>query len=107
MLKLVTVPPKSVWPDLVDLAGGVEPLAKRAGEHLAQGEPLEALHLTDVALSVESTHRTSLEVRLAAHELLLDRAGDSFDELGYLESEVKLPRDALEGSPWWSAAYAC
>lgn len=93
--ELYHVPPKSVWADLVELSGGVDPLAKRAGEHLAKGEPLEAVHLTDIALSVEPTHRASVEVRLAAHELLLDQAGDNFDELGYLETEVRRGRDAL------------
>ena len=79
----------------MELSGGVEPLAKRAGEHLAKGEPLEAVHLTDITLSVDPTHRTSVEVRLAAHQLLLDQAGDNFDELGYLETEVRRAQDAL------------
>lgn len=93
--ELYNIPPKSIWPDLVELSGGVDPLAKRAGEYLARGEPLNALHLTDIALAVAPAHRTSLEVRLAAHEHLLDQASDSFDELGYLETEVKRGRDAL------------
>ena len=93
--ELYHVPAKSIWSDLVELSGGVASLAKRAGEHLAKGEPLEAVHLTDIALAVEPTHRGSIEVRLAAHELLLERAGDNFDELGYLESEVERAREAL------------
>ena len=37
----------------------------------------------------------AIEIRLAAHESLLERASDSFDELGYLETEVKSARETL------------
>ena len=96
--ELYHVPAKAVWNDIVELAGGVEPLTGRAAEHLTKGDPLEAVHLTDIALSVEPGHRGALEVRLAAHELLLENAGDHFDELGYLETEIAQAREALERS---------
>jgi glyoxylase-like metal-dependent hydrolase (beta-lactamase superfamily II) len=93
--ELYPVPPSSVWGDLVEMAGGVDRIAERAAQHLDGGEPLQAIHLTDMALSMDSTHRRALEVHAAAHELLLDHAGDNFDELGYLETEVQRARAAL------------
>lgn len=96
--ELYPVPAFSVWSDLVELSGGVDRLAERARERVERGEPLQAIHLIDMTLSVDPRHRASLEVRLAAHEQLLDAAGNNFDELGYLESEVALARDALDAA---------
>jgi len=51
----------------------------------------EAVHPTNIASSVPPTHRTPLGVRLAANELLFDRASDSIDALGYLETRSGAP----------------
>ena len=86
--ELYGVPPQSVWSDLVELAGGPAVLTERAQHHAAHGEPLRAIHLTDIVLSIDPRDPLALDVHLAAHEALLDAASDSFDELGYLETEI-------------------
>jgi hypothetical protein len=80
----------------VGLAGGPDVLVERAERHLAQGEPLQAIHLIDMVLSVDRRHRGALGVHLRAHEALLEAASDSFDELGYLESEITRTQAKLD-----------
>ncbi len=41
-------------------------------------------------------HRPALLVHLAAHEAILADAADSFDELGYLESEITRTQRKLD-----------
>ena len=50
--ELYPVPAKSVHGDLVELAGGADAVRTRASDRLASGEPVEAIHLAEVALSV-------------------------------------------------------
>jgi glyoxylase-like metal-dependent hydrolase (beta-lactamase superfamily II) len=90
--ELYAVPPQAVWPELAELAGGPNMLADRAARHLERDEPLQALHLAEIALSVDQRHRPSLEAQTAALQQLLDHAGNNFDELGFLESEVARSR---------------
>lgn len=94
--ELYGVPPQAVWGELVELAGGPAVLVERAERHLAQGEPLQAVHFTDMVLGVDRANRAALAVHLRAHEALLEAASDSFDELGYLESEVERTRARLD-----------
>lgn len=94
--ELYGVPPQTVWGEVIELAGGPEVLVERAQHHLAQGEPLQAIHLLDMVLSVDQRHRGALLVHLAAHESLLDACSDSFDELGYLESEITRTQRKLD-----------
>jgi alkyl sulfatase BDS1-like metallo-beta-lactamase superfamily hydrolase len=47
------LPPSSVYPDLVRLAGDPEPLVRLAQEKLEAGKPVEALHFTDVVLAYD------------------------------------------------------
>lgn len=68
--ELYDVPPSAVHADLVELAGGAEALAKRAAQKLSQGEPIEAIHLAEVALSAAPRNVEPLEVMVAAHERL-------------------------------------
>ena len=68
--ELYATPAASVHGDLVELAGGPDAVALRAGARLAEGAPLEALHLTEVVLSAAPRHRGALETRLAAHRQL-------------------------------------
>jgi alkyl sulfatase BDS1-like metallo-beta-lactamase superfamily hydrolase len=94
--ELYDVPANAVWSELVELAGGSDVLAARAERRLEQGAPLHAIHLTDIALAVDPSNRVARVVSLRAHEALLENASDSFDELGYLETEVSRARNALE-----------
>ena len=64
------LPPSSVYPDLVKLAGGPEPLIRLALEKIADGKAVEALHLTDVILSSDSKNPGALKARIKALESL-------------------------------------
>ncbi len=95
---LYGVPRSSVDTDLVELAGGAGTLAKRAQARLEAGEPLQAIHLTDIALGADSGHRRALEVRKAAHEVLLERSGSAnLSETMWLRSEIAAMAAGLEG----------
>lgn len=86
---LYGVPRSSVDADLVELAGGAARLAERARMKLEAGAPLEAVHLTDIALGAEPDHAMALTVRKAAHEALLAASGGrNLSETMWLRSEI-------------------
>ena len=86
---LYGVPRRAVDADLVELAGGADRLAERAGERLAGGGPLEALHLVDIALGAEPGNRAALAVKKAASEALLKACGGSnLSETMWLRAEI-------------------
>jgi glyoxylase-like metal-dependent hydrolase (beta-lactamase superfamily II) len=94
--ELYNVPPRAIWNELVELAGGPDVLARRAADHLGASRPLEALHFTDMALSADAHHRDARQVQISALlELIRRTGGDNFDELAYLESEVARARSML------------
>ena len=94
--ELYPVPPSAVATDIVELAGGAEPLAQRAREHVTAGRPLEAIHLTDIVLAVDPDDRPAREAQIAALELLLERSGGrTYDEVAWLESEIAAARSRL------------
>jgi alkyl sulfatase BDS1-like metallo-beta-lactamase superfamily hydrolase len=68
--ELYAVPPSSVHPDLAELAGGADAVARRAAQKLDQGAAVEAIHLGEVALAAEPANLSALEVMIAAHEAL-------------------------------------
>ena len=95
--ELYAVPPSAVWGDLVELAG-VEALVDRAGSHLGEGHPLEALHLTDMVLAVDPGHVRALQVTVEALEELLERSGmENLSEVRWLESEIAKTRASIQG----------
>lgn len=82
-------PRSSVDADLVDLAGGADKLAARARAKLEADQPLQALHLSDIALNVDPQARAALEVRRDASKLLLERSGgQNLSETMWLRSEI-------------------
>jgi alkyl sulfatase BDS1-like metallo-beta-lactamase superfamily hydrolase len=92
---LYGVPRSSVHADLVDLAGGISSLAERAQRHIAQGRPLEALHLMDIALTVQSDDRSCQDVKAAALAFLLERSGsENLSETMWLRSELAAAQPA-------------
>ncbi|MDB5686763.1 MAG: beta-lactamase domain protein, partial [Rhizorhabdus sp.] len=96
--ELYPVAPKAVWPELVELAGGVDVLVTRAQQRIAKGEAVEALHLLEIARAAEPGNRGVLTAELAAFEYLADRTeGKMFDELGWLEGRIIETKKALEG----------
>jgi alkyl sulfatase BDS1-like metallo-beta-lactamase superfamily hydrolase len=68
---MYALPPRAVYPDLVELAGGPDRVAARAVALIEKGEPVRGLHLTDVALAADPGNRAALEARLKALRMLL------------------------------------
>jgi len=88
--ELYGTPPRSIWPEIVDLAGGPDVLAAKARRHMDSGRPLEALHFTEMALSVDSAHRSSLDVEIEALEALIEQtSGNPYDEIAWLENRLE------------------
>lgn len=94
--ELYGVPRSSVDADLAEMAGGADKLAERAAAKLAADQPLEALHLTAIALGAEPENRAALAVKKDASQLLLDRSGQSnLSETMWLRSEIAEIEHAL------------
>ncbi len=80
-------PVSSVYPDVVKLAGGAEAVAKLAMERAQAGQAVEALHLSDIALTAEATNQTALQAKLKALETLRERCRNS-NERGWLDFSI-------------------
>jgi alkyl sulfatase BDS1-like metallo-beta-lactamase superfamily hydrolase len=87
-------PPSSVYPDLVKLAGGPEPLVRLAFEKLAAGKAVETLHLTDVVLAYDQKNSAALEARLKALDYLKERC-ENYIEDGWLEYGIRKTKEKL------------
>ena len=87
-------PPTSIYPDLVKLAGGPEPLLRLAEEKVKGGIAVEALQLTDVVLAGDPGNRAALSARLEALTYLYDRT-ENYIEAGFLDHAIKQAQDAL------------
>ncbi len=93
---LYGAPASSVAADIVELAGGADQLAQRAEQYLDKQQPLEALHLTDIALNVEPSNPLALQVKIAAHQQLLKLSrGENFSEVMWLKSEIAVAQVQL------------
>ena len=88
-------PVSSAYSDLVKLAGGAAAVARLAGERVDKGQAVEALHLADVALSVEPDNRAALEARLKALEALRSRCRN-INERGWLDYHIGVTRSRLK-----------
>jgi alkyl sulfatase BDS1-like metallo-beta-lactamase superfamily hydrolase len=87
-------PPSSVYPDLVKMAGGPEPVVRLALEKLQAGKPVETLHLTDIVLVSDQNNRGALEARLKALNYLREHA-ENYIESGYLEYGIGKTKEKL------------
>jgi hypothetical protein len=83
------VPLSSVYPDIVRLAGGADALAKAALARLGAGQPVEALHLTGIAVSAEPNNAMVVAARLKALEYLRDHSQNT-NERGWLNYSIGL-----------------
>lgn len=81
------LPPSSVYPDLVKLAGGPEVIARLALEKVEAGQPVQALHLTDVALAYDQKNSVALNARIKALEYLQNKC-ENYVEEGWLEFAI-------------------
>ncbi|MEJ6012125.1 alkyl sulfatase dimerization domain-containing protein [Novosphingobium aquae] len=96
--ELYDVPPQAVFPDLIELAGGIEPVLGRAQALFDAGKPLEAMHLAEAVLAEEAGNRAALGIKLAATEAILEREGrENFSEVRWLEAQIAKLRTELEG----------
>ena len=84
--ELYSVPQSVIAADVVSLSGA-DALAGAAKDRLDAGEPVAALHLTDIILSVDSEHTRAREVAAAATRVLLS-ASDNFWERAWLTRSV-------------------
>jgi alkyl sulfatase BDS1-like metallo-beta-lactamase superfamily hydrolase len=92
--ELYPVPARSVHGDLVELAGGPDAVAQRATDRLRGGEPLEAIHLAEIALTAAPANTAALEVMVAAHEQL-ERESENFWLTQWLRKQLADHRSTL------------
>jgi len=88
------VPPSSVYPDLVKLAGGADRVSQLVLEKLQAGKPIEALHLTDVALASDPRNGAALNARVKALENLLESSQNAVED-GWLRYGIQKAKEAL------------
>jgi alkyl sulfatase BDS1-like metallo-beta-lactamase superfamily hydrolase len=88
------LPPSSIYPDLVKLAGGPDPVVSLALEKLAAGNPVETLHLTDVVLASDPNNNAALNARLKALNYLQDRC-ENYVESGWLDYGIRKTKQKL------------
>jgi alkyl sulfatase BDS1-like metallo-beta-lactamase superfamily hydrolase len=84
--ELYDVPPSAVAVDLVG-AAGANALVDAAQARLAAGEPVAALHLTDIVLAVEPDHAGARKVATDASRSLLE-ASSNFWERAWLTRAI-------------------
>jgi alkyl sulfatase BDS1-like metallo-beta-lactamase superfamily hydrolase len=95
-LELFGAPPEHGAATIVELAGGADAVAARAGAVLAAGDALTAVRLCELALAVEPEHVAALEAYVTAHETLLaEHAGANFWLTRWLEGEIGSARNRL------------
>ena len=93
---LYGVPRSSIDADLAGMAGGASALAARAATKVAQGKPLEAIHLLDIALGAEPGNRDALAAKKQALQSLLAASGGSnLSETMWLKTEIAAADAAL------------
>jgi alkyl sulfatase BDS1-like metallo-beta-lactamase superfamily hydrolase len=98
--ELYHVPPGAVSPDLVELAGGAEPVLARARKYLVEKRPLEAMHLAEAVLTTAPKSAAALGLKLQATELLLAQSTrDNFSETRWLEAEIRSLQSAIGSAP--------
>lgn len=87
-------PASTVYPDLVKLAGGPEPLVRLALEKFDGGKPVEALHLTDIVLAYDAKNRAALTARLKVLQHLREQS-QNYIEASWLEYGIRTTKERL------------
>lgn len=80
-------PARSVYPEVVALAGGPDVLAARAAELFAQGDPQRALHMADMALAADPANVAALQAKRQAVERLF-QTSINLNEQGWLKTAL-------------------
>jgi alkyl sulfatase BDS1-like metallo-beta-lactamase superfamily hydrolase len=91
------VPASSVYPDLVELAGGPDAIVQLALSKLAAGKPVETLQLTDVALAYDARNPGALKARIKALESLRERSENVIED-GWLQYGIRKAQEKLAGN---------
>jgi alkyl sulfatase BDS1-like metallo-beta-lactamase superfamily hydrolase len=87
--------PSSIYPDLVELAGGPDRVVNLALEKLKANDAVAALHLTDVVLAYDQNNSGALNARISALEYLKERT-DNFVEAGWLDYGITKAKAGLQ-----------
>ncbi|MFP6640233.1 MAG: alkyl sulfatase dimerization domain-containing protein, partial [Myxococcota bacterium] len=96
---LYPVPARQIYPDLVAAAGGVDPILTRARARLEAGQPVQALHLVEVAEASEPNEKKVLLLKKRALEVLRNRAVAgklNFYEVSWLDARLKEVNQSLD-----------
>ncbi|MEN8158650.1 MAG: MBL fold metallo-hydrolase [Myxococcota bacterium] len=95
--QLYPAAPDAIHPELVALAGGANPVAARAREHLEAGEPVAALQLLEAALDAEPENEAALRAMRDTLHVLLEQTGDvNHHEVFWLRREITAVEDVLD-----------
>ncbi len=89
-------PVSAVYPDVVKLAGGPNAIAKLAQARVDAGQAVEALHLCEMVLTVDSKHPAALQTKLKALEALRAKCKNS-NERGWLDFSINGVKSKLGG----------
>jgi alkyl sulfatase BDS1-like metallo-beta-lactamase superfamily hydrolase len=94
--EMYPVPASDVYPDLVAAAGGVGAVTKLSQKRLETGKTVEALHLSEIALTAAPRDEAALRAKLAAYEKLLEESNDeNHYEVFWLRDLIKETRAEL------------
>ncbi|MBN2134397.1 MAG: MBL fold metallo-hydrolase [Acidobacteria bacterium] len=88
------VPTSDIYPDLVALIGDAGKVAAKASALVAEGEPVKALHMTDIILIHNPKHLPALKARLEAINNLRSKCRN-WIEFNWLNSEMKKVQSAI------------
>jgi len=91
-------PASSVYADVAKMAGGADAVAKLAMDRAEAGQAVEALHLSDIALSADANHKAALQAKLKALETLRSRCRNS-NERGWLDFSINQVKNKLGVKP--------
>jgi len=92
--ELYGTPAATIHGDLAELAGA-DSLAERAADRLDAGQPLQAIHLIEIALAGDPCHARSLEIGIAAHQRL-DEDSENFWLSSWLRYQIERLRKRLQ-----------
>lgn len=88
--ELYPVPVHTLYQEVAEMAGA-ERLVARAKEKVASGNPVQALHLIEMALADAPDYKAAFNTRLEALEVLLAEAyenGSNHSETGWLKGRI-------------------
>lgn len=84
---MYSTPATSIYPDVVELAGGAAPLAARAAQLVADGQLQRAMHLADVVLTVDPDHAVARQAKRDAITQLREQSVN-LNESGWLNAAL-------------------